>query len=94
MEVHEKLNKSDAHNPTKLIKNKIQTFKKKLDSLCDLSVVNVYETRLLLKSRLPSWEQDWQFLRDQRKTRKFYLGGIVLPDPTAIIQKKNGCIQT
>jgi hypothetical protein len=45
-------------------------------------------------SRLPSWEQDWQFLRDQRKSRKFYLGGIVLPDPTAIIQKKNGCIQT
>lgn len=87
-----KLNKSDVRNPTKVIKKKIETFKKKLDSLCDLSVVNVYETMRL--SRLPSWEQDLQFLRDQRKSRKLYLGGILLPDPRDIIREKNADIQT
>jgi hypothetical protein len=86
-----KLNKSDVKNPTKVIEAKIQSFKKKLDSLCDLSVVNVYKQMLLF--RLPSWKEVWE-LRDQRKSRKLHLGGIVLPDAAAIIREKNREYQT
>ncbi len=87
-----KLNKSYVKNPTKVIEAKIQSFKEKLDSLCDLSVVNVYETTRL--SRLPSWKEDWEFLGDQRKSRKLHLGGIVLPDAAAIIREKKREYQT
>ena len=71
-ETVQKLNEQDRQLPTKT-----DHFTDILNQLCDISAIDAYAQ--LSRSRRPNWKEDWEFLENQRKARKFYM---TLPDQT------------